>query len=82
MKKIFAVKVISWMVMNMIQIDIKMPTCCSDCPLVRYSPWGTFCNLNSDIVSIENLKTYSKASKPDWCPLKEVGDEHDYKTQG
>lgn len=77
MKKIFAVKVISWMVMNMIQIDIKMPTCCSDCPLVRYSPWGTFCNLNSDIVSIENLKTYSKASKPDWCPLKEVGDKHD-----
>ena len=54
-----------------------MPTCCSDCPLVRYSPWGTFCNLNSDIVSIENLKTYSKASKPDWCPLKEVGDKHD-----
>lgn len=59
-------------VMNMIQIDKPMPENCTDCPCAGYDGWHLACGL--DIMSEMNYPDYQR---PSWCPLKEVGDEHE-----
>ena len=58
------------MVMNMIQIDIPMPTCCFDCPLIDYEWDGNYCGGEEYKTFIEKVNI--KQDKPSWCPLKEV----------
>jgi hypothetical protein len=60
----------------MIQIDIQMPERCSRCYFYTFIHGESKCKLAKydwQWISLED----KMLKKPDWCPLKEVGDEHE-----
>ena len=56
----------------MLIIDMPMPKCCADCPMIALSDRGMICLCTEALLEID----YDK-KRPSWCPIKGVlPDEH------
>lgn len=59
----------------MIQIDMKMPKCCIDCPILRENDWwGTYCPF---VCEENNVNIKERIDRPSECPLKEIEESDD-----
>ena len=56
----------------MLIIDMPMPECCVDCPMIAYASRGMICLCTEALLEID----YDKKC-PSWCPIKgELPEEH------
>ena len=54
----------------MIMIDMEMPRCCIECPILRENDWcGIYCPF---VCEENNINIKQRTDRPSDCPLKEI----------